>query len=108
MRSEHAALAPLRLAWGVTLLLAPDRVLECWGDPPGETVRIAARVLGARHLAEGLLQLASAGQVGRSWTRGVDAIHAATMLPLALRGPVAYRHAALISLIISGAFAALD
>ncbi|MEO7446799.1 MAG: hypothetical protein ABI336_00890 [Humibacillus sp.] len=82
-------------AWGGVLLV--------WGDDlwraverrdPGDAERLVTRVLGVRHLVQGLAQVAAPSAL-----RGpvvVDALHAASMLPLALVDP-GYRRPALLS-----------
>ncbi|HET9721072.1 MAG TPA: hypothetical protein VFP55_13410 [Solirubrobacteraceae bacterium] len=97
-----------RAAWGAALLLAPERVLEHCGHPPGRTIRVGARLLGARHLGQAGLQWHFSGPDERRWFRAVDLSHAATMLLLATVGPPPYRRAGLVSLSISGSLGLLD
>jgi hypothetical protein len=81
-----APLTLIRAAWGAVLLAVPDLVL-----PAGERrgLRVVARVLGARHLAQ-------AGVIAAHHTPGwrragavVDALHAATALGAAVVWPSA-------------------
>ena len=83
-------------AWGGVLLV--------WGDDlwraverrdPGDTERLVTRVLGVRHLAQGLAQVAAPSAL-RGPVVVVDALHAASMLPVVLVDP-GHRRAALLS-----------
>lgn len=72
-------LGSVRLGWGLVLLTAPDRVGRALGAPPGPATRRLARVLGARHVVQAAVELAT-------WPRwsvagaAVDGAHAATGL----------------------------
>lgn len=102
-----AVLAGARAAWGATLMLAPQAILQHCGDPPGRTIRLGARALGLRELAEAVLQLRYRSRKAARAYRAVDLSHGATMALLAARKPE-YRTAALVSLTISLALGALD
>jgi hypothetical protein len=86
----------VRLAWGLILLIAPDRVLAVagsGGDP--RRARWVARLLGLRHIAQAAYTArhgdARAAEVGAA----VDALHGLSMAGLALRAGAARRPAAL-------------
>ena len=79
-------------AWG-TVLLAKGR--EVWfladGREPSSSDEAAVLILGSRHLAQGLIQVAMPSRFQRLWV-GVDVTHAMSMFWLAAvderrRGP---------------------
>src|SRR5579875_1208561 len=80
-RGGWGALA--RGGWGLLLLAAPGRLPRVAGGADTPAVRVAARLLGARHVAEALILSATQGRPARRWIIGVDAIHAASMVALA-------------------------
>ncbi len=87
----------VRLAVGVGLIGGSDRLVRAvQGGPPPELAGGAARVLGVREIGQGvaLLAVPTAGVV----TLGavVDALHASSMVGLALWKP-RYRRLALVS-----------
>ena len=73
----------LGTAWGVLLL---TRGREIWtrvdGSAPGQVDDVAISLLGARHLAQGAVQLTAPTHFQRTLV-AVDVIHTATMLVLA-------------------------
>jgi hypothetical protein len=70
--------------WGAALLAVGGRVWTVVaGRPPAEVDKRALRVLGARHLVQGVAQ-ASAPALGQRFFAGVDAAHAASMVWLAV------------------------
>ncbi|MBT9257511.1 hypothetical protein KMZ32_17225 [Phycicoccus sp. MAQZ13P-2] len=74
-------------AWGGVLLARGDDVwrrLE--GRSPDPVEELAIRALGVRHLVQGAVQVL-APRATRRVAVGVDAVHAATMLGLALASP---------------------
>ncbi len=89
----RTALVAGRLAWGVLLATHPDSVLSGPGDPPPGYVRSAARVLGVRHLVEGVLLARRARQPPPEWSIAVDALHGISMVGLALARPPLRRDA---------------
>jgi hypothetical protein len=81
--------------WGGVLLVWGDdvwRALE--RRDPGDTERLVTRVLGVRHLVQGIAQAALPTAVSRPAVL-VDVAHAVTMLPL-VAAP-AHRRPALLS-----------
>ena len=103
--SIDRSLRPLGMAevvWGAVLLGGGQGLFgRLQGRSPDETERIALGALGARHVAQGLLEVAVPDRLARLYT-GVDAIHAASMLLIALLQPDRRRAAT-----ASGALAAL-
>jgi hypothetical protein len=73
-----------RAAYGLVGLVAPARIaaLEL-GRVPGRGTVTVARILGARHLAQALAVLATGGRDAHRLGGGVDALHAASMVPWA-------------------------
>ena len=71
-----------RAAYGIVGLVAPGRLaaLEL-GRAPGRGTTTVARILGARHLAQALAVLATGGADAHRLGGGVDALHAASMVP---------------------------
>lgn len=100
-----SALTALRGAWGAVLLLTPRVALRVGhaGDEVG--TRTAARVLGARHIAQSLWIASADGGVPPAWSVAVDVVHGSSMLVLAGALP-RLRRAALVSAVTAGAFAA--
>ena len=91
---------------GAVLLLAPGRLLRGVGDPGDRRARLAARVLGARHLGQAAL-LAATGRRTTRFGAAVDGLHAASMVPLGLAVPL-HRRAAMASGAVAGVLAALE
>jgi hypothetical protein len=92
-----------RLAYGITLLAAPGTVLKSFGSPNDAGAIAIARILGARHVLQAVVQRRGAlSRVGAS----VDALHAISMAWLASVSD-RYRRAAIIDGIIAGGFATL-
>ena len=89
------------------LLAAPDRVLRAGGGRDTPAVRLAVRILGARHLAEAAVLARAHG--GRPLRRivDIDLIHAASMFGLAAISP-AMRRDALLSAASACALVALS
>lgn len=99
--------APIHGSWGLLLLLAPRTGL-LFGRAPDTGPRTAlVRVLGLRHMAEGLALAAAPSPTTRRWCAAVDSSHALTMVGLAIRKP-AYRRAAVVSLGVSGMLSVLE
>lgn len=91
------------LAWGVALLVRGPQIWQAVaGDRPEESDRVATRVLGARHLAQGGLQTL-APQHLQTWWVVVDALHASSMLAAAASDE-RRRRPALLSAAISAVF----
>jgi len=76
--------AAVRAAYGMLLLLAPDRIVHLYtGHSADRPARAVARILGARHVAQALLTLGSRDPVVLAVGAEVDLAHAATSLGLA-------------------------
>ncbi|MFR0357336.1 hypothetical protein [Streptomyces sediminimaris] len=102
-KSATVAMTVVRISWGGLLTAAPDAVLR--GCPRTRTSTAASavvRVLGARHILQGLAT--ATGVMPVAWGAVPDALHAATMAGLAL-GSDRWRTAACADLLIAGAFA---
>lgn len=85
--AARTALTTARIAWGIALLVSPDRVLaKCPGPVPGYA-RAGVRVLGARQLVEGAVLARHARRPPPEWSIAVDALHALSMLALAAVRP---------------------
>lgn len=84
-RTRSARAAGLgNIAWGSFLLLTGDLLWQdLTGRAPGPSERGVVRVLGTRHLVQGLGQVAAPGALPRLW-RFVDLSHAGSMLPVAV------------------------
>jgi hypothetical protein len=78
--------ALLRGAYGALLLAAPDTyAVAVQGHPLSHPARVAAKVLGVRHLLEALVL--RNGSRSPRLAAGVDALHAASMLGAAALRP---------------------
>lgn len=87
----------VRTAWGVTLLVAPERVL-CAIDgrvPSVESVPVA-RVLGGRQIVQGVATALLPTRRLLRWGAVVDVLHAASMAGLAAGSP-RHRRVGLVS-----------
>jgi hypothetical protein len=85
----------LRTAWGAALLLAPRQVLALSGGDRSQPVVLAARLLGARHLLEGLILSSEHRRTPPCWMVSLDLVHAASMVALAAYRPRLRRDALL-------------
>jgi len=116
------AFGAARLAWGLTLLTAPDRCIELAGGPgdgggpgaggpgagggaaePGADARRIARVLGGRHVLQAGVELAAWPR----WRRlgaTADLLHAASGVGLAAVDP-RWRRVALIDAALATSWA---
>ena len=100
-RSARAA-AVGNLTWGGFLLLTGELLWQdLTGRPPSPAERGVVRVLGTRHVVQGLGQLAAPGALPRLW-RFVDLSHAASMLPVVLLDPPRRRPAAVSAAVSLG------
>jgi hypothetical protein len=73
----------VRLAWGALLLAAPGAVLALCGGDRSRPLVVAVRILGARHVIEGVVMGAEHERRPPQWMIGIDVVHAASMLVLA-------------------------
>ena len=107
-RIELRAVIAIRAATGCGLLLFPESIVSAI-EPRGRVDRatvIAARVLGARHLAEAAV-LADRPSPGVLFGgAAIDAIHAASMVAVARLSPT-HRRPALASAGSAAGFAAV-
>ncbi|MEU3254862.1 hypothetical protein [Streptomyces sp. NPDC006997] len=93
-----------RVGWGTALVLFPRALLRrCPATPKDGTGAAVARVLGVRHLLQAAVT--ARGTLPPAWAAVPDAVHAASMAALALRGD-RWRAAALTDLCVASAFAA--
>ena len=106
-----ASLGAVRACYGTALLLAPGPLIRiCTGYPADARVRLAARVLGARHLIQAALTAGAGpgsrpGASGLAASAAVDLMHAASMAGLAAASrPL--RHTALTDAMLETALAA--
>ncbi len=96
----------VRGLWGALLLVDPELPLRVGGGRQAPAVRLAVRVLGARHLAEAVILAGSDDRRILRVIRSVDALHAASMLALARASPD-LRRDALLSAASAGVLVAL-
>ena len=86
---------PLRILWGGLLVLFPRQLLAlCRGDRSRPVV-VSARLLGARHLLEGVVLTSERRRTPPGWMIAVDLVHALSMLALAAVRPRLRRDALL-------------
>ncbi|GAA2483506.1 hypothetical protein [Streptomyces longisporus] len=96
----------VRLGWGTVLLIFPDAVLRHLpGTGPDRAGSAAVRVLGARHVGQGLLS--ARGVLPPVWAAATDALHAVSMAGLALTS-ARWRTAALADFVIAVGFVVTD
>jgi hypothetical protein len=84
--------AGVRAAFGMLLLLAPNRMVRLYsGQPADQAARAVARVLGARHLTQALLTRNTRDPIVLALGAEVDLVHAATAFGLAVFDPRRHR-----------------
>ena len=96
-------LGVIRLVWAATLLAAPATILDALGAPVDSTSVSVARILGARHAAQGLVEIAT----WPKWRRDgsfIDAAHSLTVVGLGVIAP-RWRRVGLTDGSIAAAFA---
>ncbi len=71
-------LEPVRATYGAALLVAPSRVLTAVGARDDRRGRVVARILGARHLVQGVLSGWRPSPEVLAMGVWVDGVHAAT------------------------------
>jgi hypothetical protein len=104
MRAE-SVLASVRAGYGVVQLAAPRWSAEQQlGGPLDSGAQQVVRVLGARQVLQAGLALAFPDEPLLGLGVGVDALHALSMVPLAVAAP-RWRRAALVSALMATAFA---
>ncbi len=90
------------LGWGAVLLWRGSELFRSVeGRAPSEGEQDAIAVLGLRHAAQGLAQLVAPHHLGHLYA-GIDVLHAASMVAVAVAAPVRRRSA-----LVSGGVAAL-
>jgi hypothetical protein len=97
-----------RASWGLALLVAPRPLLHAVGGlarPVPRAGVIAARVLGARHLAQTLIDAVGPWPAVGYLGAGTDGLHALSDIGLAVLAP-SWRRGALIDTAIAAAFTA--
>jgi hypothetical protein len=92
---------------GGVLLLAPGGVLRRIGDPAGRGTRVAARILGARHLAQATLMQLRPDRTAVTLGAATDSLHCASMLAAALLSR-RHRRVALAAGLVAGALTTLE
>ena len=93
----------IRLAWATILLAVPAAVLDALGGQVDSTSMTVARILGARHTAQGLVEVAT----WPKWRRAgsfIDAAHSLTAVGLGVSAP-RWRRVGLADSSIAAAFA---
>ena len=107
MRSGEV-LEVVRICWGVTQLIAAPSIARCLlGETPDELTVRALRVLGTRQAIQAAILGTSRSRSRHVLGGGVDAIHAASMIIVAVVSPQR-RRAALTELVTASAFAAAE
>jgi hypothetical protein len=102
----QALLPPVRAAYGVMLVAVPGVVIHlATGRPPGRRECRIARLLGARHLVQAAVSVFAPIPDVLAAGAGVDALHTASMLTLAVADRRA-RRLALIDALAESLFAA--
>ena len=102
----ETVLAGVRAGYGVIQLALPGYSAEQQlGGPLDPATQRVVRVLGARQVTQAGLALAFPTEPLAGLGVGVDALHALSMLPLAL-APCRWRRPALVSGLTAAAFAA--
>jgi len=90
------------MVWGGTLLVAGSEIFRrLEGRLPDRTEQLGIGVLGARYLVQGGLETFAPHRLARLHT-GIELVHAASMLLIAVRQPARRRIA-----VVSGSQAAL-
>jgi hypothetical protein len=95
--------ALIRLSWGALLVAAPGRVVVALGGADTSTSRAVERTLGARHLLQGAVELATWPRYRRVGV-AVDLLHASTGVALAV-GDERWRRPATLDALATTAFA---
>lgn len=96
----------VRVGWGMLLLGAPRRVLARVGHPDADGAPVAvARVLGARHVGQGLVTMATGRRDVLLLGTTADVLHACTAVALAAASP-AWRRVGMLDTAVAAGFAA--
>ncbi len=98
-------LTGLRLAYGATLLAAPGHAVQAATGHPADTrARRVTRLLGARHLLQGIGTVGRPGPDVLGLGAEVDLVHSATALALGVLDG-RRRRAGLVDAAVAGSFA---
>lgn len=102
LRRSPPVLGIVRVAWGGILLAGPAAVIAALRGPVVSTSVTIARILGARHAVQGLIEIAwpTRGRVGVL----VDVAHSLSAVCLGI-GAARWRRVALTDSVIAAAFA---
>jgi hypothetical protein len=103
MVPRRPTLGVIRLAWATILVAAPAAILDALGGQVDSTSVNVARLLGARHAAQGLVEIATWPR----WRRAgsfIDAAHSLTAVGLGVSAP-RWRRVGLADSGIAAAFA---
>ena len=77
--------ATLRLGYAALLLAAPDLLIQLsTGYPSDRAARAVTRLLGGRHLIQGILTISTPSTPMLAFGAGADVAHALSMLALAM------------------------
>lgn len=102
----RTSFALLRVGYGALMVAAPGPLVRhLAGAEPDHRARVVARVLGARHVVQGVLTVGRPGPAVLALGAEADLAHAATALGLAGLDR-ARRRGALIDAAVAGAYAA--
>ena len=107
-RPRLTAMTGLRIGWGAALITAPRPLLRGLArvDDPADRVAVAVlRVLGARHVAQAVVETLWPQPVVRYLGTAVDGLHALTAVGLAVVD-ARWRRGALTDTAIAASFAA--
>lgn len=96
----------MRAAWGVALLSVPRPLLRRMDQPVQRTSVVVLRVLGARHVAQSVLETCGPRPVVGYLGAGADGLHALTGVALAVMAP-RWRRGALVDCAVAASFAVL-
>lgn len=98
-------LEQVRVGYGAALIAAPERVLEAVGARADRPGRVVARILGARHVLQGLASGWRPSPEVLAMGVWVDTVHALTAAALAV-GDEERRSIALLDAALAGTWAA--
>lgn len=77
----------VRGAWGLAMLIAPERAMSAVGTGGDRTMVVVGRILGARHLTQAVLSGVRPSPETLAMGVWVDAVHALSALALAAVSP---------------------
>ena len=94
----------IRLVWGGLLMIAPGAVIDVFDAPSTPPLRALIRLLGVRHLLQGVSELHNGGEPSRLGSL-VDALHGASAVVFGIVD-ARRRRLAFSDAVVAGAFAA--